>query len=82
MITSSIENANPSDKMSCRRRCLYISIKNENCQVLFWMMQEVEKCGPDEQIAEKALNYPPFSQIFHSNDERSRKSNCMKVSRW
>ena len=80
-IASSIETTNSSDMISCRRRP-HVSTKKEHVQVLLWMMQEIEQCGTDEQIAAKALSHPHFSHIFHHRNEKSRKSNRIKASRW
>ena len=68
--------------MMSSRRLPHVSTKKEHVQVLVWMMQEIEQCGTDEQIAAKAFSHSPFSHVFHHSDERSQKPNHMKASRW
>ena len=77
-ITNASTTTNVKFRRLNTRRLVHVSTKKEHTRVLIWMLHEVDQCGTNEKIATKAVNHPPFQQIFH----RSSKSNRMKASRW
>lgn len=60
----------------------HVAKKTERTYVTIWMMQHVLSLGTGDRIASLAVDHPPFKHIFHRSDNKSRRRNRRKASRW